>query len=179
MEKRKKPKFKRTDWNRKPRFNSRAKKIKWRKAYGRDSKIRLSRKGRTPSPSIGYRMPKASRGLIKGMKPILVKNLSDLKKIGKGEAGIISGKIGIKKKIVLANEVLKAKVALLNFDAQKFLDGVKKKAEEKKKAKEKVKKEEKKTEEKKTEAKKVEEKKVVEKKEESKKETEEKKENVK
>ena len=65
MEKRKKPVFKRTDWNRKPRFHSRAKKIKWRKATGRDSKVRLSRKGHGTSPSIGYRMPRAIRGTVK------------------------------------------------------------------------------------------------------------------
>ena len=66
MEKTKKPLFKRVDWNKKPRFNRRAKRIKWRKATGRDSKIRLSRRGHGVSPGVGYMAPRSLRGKING-----------------------------------------------------------------------------------------------------------------
>jgi len=153
MERKKKPKFRRVDWNRKPRFNRRAKKIKWRKARGRDSKIREKRRGHGFKPSIGYGMPKVIRGLIKGMKPVKINNVSDLDKVGKKEIAVISSKMGGKKKVDVANKALKLSLKFYNFDPQKFLKEIESKKEEKK-AKDKMKKEEKK--EKETKAKKEE-----------------------
>ena len=146
MERRKKPEFKRTDWNKKPRFAI-ARKIKWRRAKGRHNKIREKRANNSRAPNIGYGMPREIRGLVQGMTPVLVQNVSDLSKVGKNQIGIISGRIGDKKKIQIAEQAMKLNVKLENLNAQKFLDATKKTAEGKKKA-EPVKKEEKKEEKK-------------------------------
>lgn len=147
--KKKKPKFNRVDWNRKPRFNSGNKKFKWRRAAGRDSKIREGRKGRSTMPSVGYMAARSIRGLINGMKPVMVHNVSELSRVGKGEVAVISTKVGNRKKVDIANASLKLSLKFLNFDPKKFLEDLEKKKAEKKKA---VKKE-KKTEEKKVEKK--------------------------
>lgn len=142
MERRKKPEFKRTDWNRKPRFSI-ARKVKWRRAKGRHNKIREKRKSNSRSPSIGYGMPREIRGLVQGMMPVRVQNVSELSNIGKNQIGVISSRIGAKKKMQIAEQAVKLNVKLENFNAQKFLDAAKKNAESKKNV-EPVKKEEKK-----------------------------------
>ena len=134
MEKRKKPLFLRTDWNRKPRFRI-SSRWKWRRAKGRHSKIRRKRKGHMNIPGIGYGMPREIKGLINGMKPILVQNLLDLGKIGKNEIGVVSSKIGMRKKVEIAEKAIMNKVAFLNLNAEKFLSETKKKLEERKNSK--------------------------------------------
>ena len=153
-----KPQFKRTDWNKKPRFSARAKKIRWKNPRGIDSKIKQGRKGHGAVPSVGYRSPKATRGKINGMNPIRINRPLDLDNFQKGDIAIVSAKLGGKKKIDLANKALKLKINFLNFNPEQFLKDVKKRAEEKKAAK----KPEKKVEEKKA-AEKKEEKKAPEK----------------
>ena len=144
VERRKKPEFKRTDWNRKPRFAI-SRKIKWRRAKGRHNKIKEKRRGNSRAPNIGYGMPKEIRGLVQGMMPMLVQNVSELSNVGKGQIGVISSRIGAKKRMQIAEQAVKLNVKLENFNAQKFLDAAKKVADSKKKA-EPVKKEEKKEE---------------------------------
>lgn len=135
IEKKNKPKFNRVDWNRKPRFHSGNKKFKWRRAAGRDSKIREGRKGRSTMPSVGYMAAKITRGLINGLKPVMVHNASELSRIGKGEAAVVSSKVGNRKKLEIANNALKLKLVFLNFDPKKFLEDVEKKKLDKKEKK--------------------------------------------
>ncbi len=130
MEKRKKPSFLRTEWNKKPRLGS-SKNTKWRRARGRHSKIRQKMKGNTKAPSIGYGMPREIRGLVNGMKPVVLQNVGDLDKVGKNEVAVVSSTLGMKKKVMLAEKASKMKVNFLNFNPQKVLSAVKEAAEKK------------------------------------------------
>lgn len=136
---RKKPSFLRRDWYKCIRFNRR-KKLKWRRARGRHSKLRQKWKSHQKMPSIGYGQPKEIRGLVKGMKPIMINNSADLEKIGKEDIALLSGKVGGRKKAEIAKKALEKGIGFANFDAKRFLDASKKeeaegrlkKAEEKK-----------------------------------------------
>ncbi|MFN4046736.1 MAG: eL32 family ribosomal protein, partial [Acidilobaceae archaeon] len=51
----------------------------WRRPKGNDSKMRLEIKGYPPRVKIGYRTPRALRGLHpSGLKPVVVRSLKDL-----------------------------------------------------------------------------------------------------
>jgi len=134
MEKRKKPRFLRRDWNRKIRFGRR-KKLKWRLAKGRHNKIREKKKNRPRMPKIGYGNPKEIRGLIRGMIPVYISNESDLKKVQKNNIAILSATIGRKKRMEIAE---KAKgIHFLNFSPEKFLAETKPEKKEQHKTEEK------------------------------------------
>jgi len=135
-----KPKFKRTDAVKYSKLGVRRKKLqKYRKAKGRDNKIRLKMKGHTPRVSIGFRTPKKTRGEVNGKIPVLVHNLNELKNIKENQYVIIA-KIGKRKKMEIANYA-KEKNIKVSFNPEKFL---KKTEEELKKAKEEKKEKEKK-----------------------------------
>ena len=121
VQRRRKPKFLRTEWNKKPRLRS-SKNSRWRRAIGRHSKIRQKIKGNHRSPTIGYGMPREIRGLVKGMQPKLIQNLNDLDRIAKGEIAVVSSTLGTKKKLMLAEKALKMKVTFLNFKPQELLN---------------------------------------------------------
>ncbi len=148
----KKPKFRRTDGHKYSKLGVRRKKKQiYRKAKGRDNKIRLNMKGHVRNVRIGFRSEKSKRGLYKGLKPVVVYNLDDLKKIKQGMIGII-GRIGMKKKKEIIDYAIEKKIELGNVNIDKF----KRKVEERmKKSKEK---EKQKIEKKKTKEKKVKEK---------------------
>ena len=157
-----KQKFRVEEWVHYSRLGRRRKKLlKYRKARGRDNKVRLKMKGHLRNVEIGFKNEKSKRGLIEGKIPVLVYNLKDLDKLKEKEIGIIR-KIGNKKRIEIADYCLKNKIKLLNLNPEKFLAEIeeqkKKKKEEKAKLQEKTKKEDKKAkkEEKKTEEKKEE-----------------------
>ncbi len=145
----KKQKFITEEWVHYSRLGRRRKKLlKYRKARGRDSKVRLHMKGHLRNVEIGFKGEKSKRGLIEGKIGVLIHNLKDLDKLKEKEIGIIE-KIGKKKKIEIANYCLKNKINLLNLNPEKFLarieENKKKRAEEKAKLKEKRKEKEKKT----------------------------------
>ncbi|MBM3199440.1 hypothetical protein FJZ53_00790 [Candidatus Woesearchaeota archaeon] len=158
----KKPNFLKQDAQKKSSLYS-----DWRRPRGRHSKMRLRKKGRRKRPSMGYSSPQLVRGLNPdGVKEKLVYNLEDLSSVGKNEGVIISGNIGLRKKIEMLKKIQELKLTLLNLkDINAFIKQTeesflakkqesKKKEEEKKQAKEEaVKKaeEKKKEEEKKTE----------------------------
>lgn len=162
-----KPKFLRIGYTQYSKLGLRRKKKQiYRKAKGIDNKMRLKMKGHLRNINIGYRGERKQRDLIQGLKPILVYNIEEIKSIKKNEVGIL-GKIGMKKKIEIANYVLKNNIRLNNLNAKKFLE----RAEEKlKQRKEKSKKKEDKIKERSKRAKEAE-KKTEEKKEEPKTET--------
>jgi large subunit ribosomal protein L32e len=87
---------------------------KWRKAKGRDNKIRLKRFGYPVSPTVGHRSSRKEAGKIAGMIPVLVHRPSDLKKLEKNSAAIISSTVGAKKKLEMIKEATELKVSLLN-----------------------------------------------------------------
>ena len=124
-EQRRKPKFLRTHARKHAKLHGTG----WRRAKGRHNKIREKRKGHPRAPGIGYGMPRDIRGLIQGMTPRLVQNVSDLSLVGKNEIAVIATQLGAKKRVQIAEQALKLNVKTENFNAQKFLDGMKKKME--------------------------------------------------
>jgi len=116
-----KPKFKRTDAVKYSKLGVRRKKKQvYRKARGRDNKIRLNMKGHTRNVSIGFKNENAKRGLINGMKVVQIFNVEDLNKINKETIGIVA-KIGAKKKKEIVEFAIKEKIKLANVDTEKFL----------------------------------------------------------
>lgn len=77
--KRKKPEFLRHLWWKKPMFRNDP---KWRRPKGVDNKMRLKLKGYPPLVEVGYRSPRAVRGIHpSGFKPVLVSSVKDLDKL--------------------------------------------------------------------------------------------------
>lgn len=109
----------------------RKKKQIYRRARGGENKIRLKMKGHTTNVSIGYRNEKSNRDLIKGLKPVLIYNPEDLKKIGKDNIGIIA-KIGGKKKAEIARKASEGKVKIANLNPEKFLVEIEEKIKKRK-----------------------------------------------
>lgn len=128
----------------------RKKKQKYRKAKGIDNKVRLKMKGHLQNVNIGFRNKKSERGLIKGLKPVHVKNISDIERLKKEEIGILA-KVGSKNKKEIADYLLKNNLKLLNFNPKIFLEKLeaelKEKQEKKKSKEEKIKEKEKKLKE--------------------------------
>lgn len=125
--------------------------------------MREKRKGHAKAPSIGFGKGK-TKGLIRGMKIVMIYKEADIEKIKDDEIGIISSNIGKKKKVEIAKKALRLNKKL-NFDAKTFLDKIEREKAEKEKAKISEKKIETKKEEqeKKREEEKIEEKKAEEK----------------
>lgn len=145
----KNPKFVRQDNYKKSRLPS-----SWRKPRGWDSKLRKRMQGQAVVDP-GYGSPKELRGVHKsGLVPVVVKNLEELKKQSpKENIIIVSGRIGMKKRLLLLEAISAQKFKVLNIknpDAyiKEKQDAMSKKKETKvvkkeEKAKEEVKKEEK------------------------------------
>ncbi len=98
----------------------RKKKQKWNKPKGRDNKMREKRRGCPVVVSIGYRTGKRLRGTLQGKKPIIVKNISDLKKIQENEIAVM-GRIGKKRKIEIAQKAKEMKISFFNLNLKKTL----------------------------------------------------------
>jgi large subunit ribosomal protein L32e len=113
----------------------------WRRPHGRDNKMREKRKGYPLVVSIGYRGTKMSRDTLNNKQPVMIMNISDLKKVR--ETGIaVIGAVGKKKKLEIAAEAKKMKIEIYNMNPEKFIEKNKKPEKKKKETK----KEEKKSE---------------------------------
>ena len=97
---RKRIKDKKPDFKRQESWRYKRVKENWRRARGKDSKMRKSVKGWPKSPNVGYRGPKAVRGFHpSGYIDILVRNLDDVSKIDHETQAIrISHTVGAKKR---------------------------------------------------------------------------------
>lgn len=127
--KRHNPKFLRTDSHKYSRLGIRRKsKQVYRKSKGGENKIRLNMKGHLRNVRSGFRNEKSIRGLVKGLKPVMVFNINDIKNIKKNEIGILAG-VGIKRKKEIAEYMQKEKISLGNFNPIKFLEKLKIKQE--------------------------------------------------
>ncbi len=123
-DKRRKPKFRRTDFRKYSKLGVRRKKLqKYRKAKGGDNKIRLNKKGHVKNVRVGFKNNKTKRGLVKNLKPVRVFNLKDLKNLKQGEIAIIA-KIGTKNKIEIAKYSLEKEIVLVNLNSKKFLEKI-------------------------------------------------------
>lgn len=88
----------------------------WRRPRGIDSKMRLKKKGWPPSPSVGYRGPKAVRGLHpSGYEEVLVYNVGDLATIDPETQAIrIAGTVGARKRAIILAEAGRRGIKVLN-----------------------------------------------------------------
>src|SRR3989338_2707468 len=131
-------------------------KIRWVKTRGLHSKVRLRRAGHSTIVSTGFRGPREIRGYSKeGLKIIMLFNEEGASQIDKkNEVAMISGRIGLKKRLAVLKKCTENGIKVLNIDAKEFIakkeEELKKKAESKKTKTEQKqkKKEEKKKEEK-------------------------------
>ncbi len=115
-------KFLRIETHKYSRLGSKRKKKRvYRRPKGGENKIRLNRAGRLRKVKIGFKRKKSGRGLINGMKPVIVYNKNDLEKIKNNMIGIV-GKIGDKKRKEIAEYALEKKLRLLNLDPKTFLE---------------------------------------------------------
>jgi len=88
----------------------------WRKPRGRYSNKRKKLKEAGPIPCIGYRQPKAVRGLHpSGYKEVLVHNVKELEKIDpKTEAARIASQVGLKKRLEIMKKAKELGIKILN-----------------------------------------------------------------
>jgi large subunit ribosomal protein L32e len=116
MKKKSLPKFRRQEWFRFKRLGE-----KWRKPRGRDSKMRLGRSGKPPVVSIGYRSPKATRGVHpSGLTEVLVNNPRDLEGIdGRRQAVRIASGVGKRKREQIIAKARELKLKILNVGVEK------------------------------------------------------------
>jgi len=114
--KQKKPKFVRPESWRYVRL-----KENWRRPRGLDHKVRLYYDGWPPGASVGYRGPKAARGLHpSGYREVLVFNAAELKSVDpKTQAIRIAHTVGKRKRARILTEAKKRKIVILNATAVK------------------------------------------------------------
>ncbi|AJC71256.1 MAG: 50S ribosomal protein L32e [Thermococcus sp.] len=111
--KRKKPKFLRQEWWRYPKFKNDP---KWRRPKGIDSKMRLKKKGKPRSPSIGWSSPKLVRGLHpSGYEEVLVHNVKELEAIDPTrQAARIARTVGARKREAIIARAKELGIKILN-----------------------------------------------------------------
>jgi len=88
----------------------------WRRPKGIDNKMRQNRSGWPKSVNVGWRGPKAVRGLHpSGLEEVMVYNPSDLEKVDpETQAARIGGTVGKKKRALIVEEAVKRNIHVLN-----------------------------------------------------------------
>ena len=116
--KERKPVFIRQDNPKRKKLND-----KWRKPKGIHSKIRHHFKGRRKMPSPGYKSPVNVRGFHStGLKIVIVSSINDIKKVNKEiEGAVVSGTVGMKKKLEILKKSKELNVKILNINADEHI----------------------------------------------------------
>ncbi len=110
-------KFRRQDSHKKARLAS-----SWRKPRGRQSKMRLKKRGYARPISVGYGSPKATRGKVKGLDPIVVSTLAELTALdAKTQAAVFAKSIGARKREGMLKAAKEKNITILNIDVEKAL----------------------------------------------------------
>ncbi|MFA7707653.1 MAG: eL32 family ribosomal protein [Candidatus Pacearchaeota archaeon] len=126
--------FVRTNFRSYSKLGLKRKKLqKYRKGKGLDSKMRLGIKSHLARVRIGYRNMNKTRHLVKGLEPITIRNLEDLKKITKSQIGIVA-KLGNRKRKEIAEYAIKNNIKLA-LNPKKTLEKIEKKIKEAKEEK--------------------------------------------
>lgn len=89
---------------------------KWRKPRGEDNKQRAHRADRGALPNVGYRNPRALRGVHpSGYVEVLVRSLNDLQQLeGKSVAIRLASTIGKRKRDLLVSKAKEMGLKILN-----------------------------------------------------------------
>ncbi len=133
--------FLKRGWKRYSRLGRKRKNIRvWRRAAGRQNKMRERKRGYANIVSIGYGREKSGRGKVQEKTPVMIHNVKELAKVKKDEIVIIAN-VGKKKKMEIAKKANEMKLQVQNLNVRKFLKKVERKA--KKEVKKENKKEEK------------------------------------
>jgi len=125
MKKKRLPKFRRQEWFRFKRLGE-----KWRKPRGRDSKLRVRKRGKGKLVTIGYRSPREIRGLHpSGLSEVTIKNLKELEGIDASKNVVrIASTVGRKKREQILRKADELKIRVLNPGVKKHETGQEKKA---------------------------------------------------
>ncbi|NHJ39165.1 MAG: 50S ribosomal protein L32e, partial [Asgard group archaeon] len=105
------PKFRRQESWRYKRL-----KTSWRKHIGIDNSMRHHKRGIPTNVRVGFRGPKATRGLTRtGMEDILIHNINELEQINnKSQVARIASKVGTKKKVAITNRADELEIKIIN-----------------------------------------------------------------
>src|SRR3989344_1734518 len=105
-----KPSFTRQEWPARKRLEK-----VWRKPKGIHSKMRDKKRGKKVQPSVGWKAPRLVRGLTRdGLKPFMINNLNDILNLKQTDLAVISGSIGMKKKIEILKKLKEKKANVLH-----------------------------------------------------------------
>ncbi len=139
MLKAKKPQFRRQNAGLKKKLAS-----SWRRPRGYQSKLRLRKKSRGGYVSPGYKAAKEVRGLSReGLIPVRVSSLNELKELNKKHIVVLSGTLGLKKRLAIIEaglkqnlrfENVKQPLVYLETKKKEFLEKIKKKQKKVKKS---------------------------------------------
>jgi large subunit ribosomal protein L32e len=114
--------------------------IKWRKPKGGGSKVRFKFRGHRSMLKIGYGSPVEVKHFLRsGFRPVMVSCVNDLNKIvdKKHECAMISGTVGLKKKIDIVKKAKESSIVINNVkNVDLFLKEVDERLKSKKSAKE-------------------------------------------
>jgi len=110
------PKFRRQEWFRFKRLGE-----KWRRPRGKDSKMRMGRKGKPAMPSVGYKLPKPSRGLHpSGLVEVMVSRPNDIEGVNPSRQVVrIASSVGRRKREQILARAKELGVRVLNPGVKK------------------------------------------------------------